>query len=150
LFQTLKGKFVNDHNVMAQNVGVSDASLQTEFVIEGIDGIGATGEDHNTQGTHVKVQLSDVDAVLTAIQKETGQAPDLLNMNCEGCEYGVMKRMSETGWLPKIANVQLSWHLAGDVKDRVAKRCEVEKALWQSHMRAWRSAFGWVGWKPSQ
>lgn len=149
LFEGLKSKFAKDPNVVVTNVGVSDTTGETEFIVEGAIGEGATAVDHTTSGKHIKVHLQDVDTVLAFIQKETGQAPDLLNMNCEGCEYGVMTRMREKGWIPKVANLQLSWHLAGDVTDRVEKRCDVEKMLWQSHIRSWRSDFGWVGWKPA-
>lgn len=147
LFNTLKAKFAQDYNVFAQNVGVSNATGQTQIILEDVDGIGSTAEDHNSLGEHLQVQLSDVDEVLAKIEKATGQAPDVFSMNCEGCEYTVMKRMAEKGWLSKIPHIQLSWHRAADVKDRVAKRCEVESLLWQTHTRTWRSEFGWVGWQ---
>jgi len=144
MFQSLQGRFRDNANVTVQNFGVSDTNAQREFVL---DGVGSTGTDHNVNGKHVQVQLQDVDQVLSWVQKETGQAPDLLSMNCEGCEYAVMQRMAETKWLAKVSNVQLSWHVAGDVQDRVAKRCSVEKLLWQSHARVFQSDFGWVGWQ---
>lgn len=147
LFKQLQARFSNSTNVIAQNFGVSDADAQREFVLEGPSGIGTTGTDHNVHGDHVQVQLRDVNQVLSWVQKETGQVPDLLSMNCEGCEYSVMQRMAESGWLAKLPNIQLSWHVAGDVPDRVSKRCSIEKLLWQSHKRIFQSSFGWVGWQ---
>jgi len=147
LFQKLQGRFANHPNVIAQNFGMSNTNAQKEFILEGPAGIGTTGMDHGVSGKPVQVQLRDIDEVLAWIHKQTGQVPDLLSMNCEGCEYLVMQRMAETGWLGKIPNVQLSWHVAGDVKDRVEKRCDVEKRLWQSHTRKFKSDFGWVGWQ---
>jgi len=146
LFQKLQARFPNSTNVRAQNYGVSDANAQREFVLTP-DAVGTTGMDHNVHGEHVQVQLRDVDQVLSWVEKETGQVPDLLSMNCEGCEYTVMQRMAAKGWLAKLPNIQLSWHVAGDVPDRVAKRCSAEKLLWQSHKRIFQSAFGWVGWE---
>jgi len=142
-FQDLQVKF-NGTKVSVNNYGISDANAQREFVI---DGAGTTGLDHNVQGEHVQVSLRDIDEVLTWVQKQTGQVPDMLNMNCEGCEYAVMQRMAEKGWLEKIRFIQLSWHIAEDVQDRVGKRCSVEERLWQTHKPMFKSIYGWVGWQ---
>jgi FkbM family methyltransferase len=139
----LKTTFADKPNVVVQNVGMSNKNAQVEFIMEGV---GTTGVDHNVQGEHVQVKLRDVDEILAWVQKETGQVPDLLNMNCEGCEYAVMERLREKGWLEKLRFIQLSWHLASDVEDRVAKRCKVEDQLWQTHQRTFKSGYGWVGW----
>lgn len=149
VFQQLKGRFADNPNVFAQNFACSDKNGQMELTIdpEGGNGIGATMMDSKVEGEHVQVQLRDVDEILAWVEKETGQVPDLLSMNCEGCEYTVMQRLSDKGWLGKIPNVQLSWHVAGDVKGRVGKRCEFESLLWKTHTRKWKSGFGWVAWQ---
>jgi len=150
LFEGLQKRFAYNHNVIVRNIGVSNSNGEDNFISNGANGEGASGEDHSISGKRVKGQLRDVDEVLSWVQKETGHAPDLLSMNCEGCEYKVMQRMGEKGWLAKVPFVQLSWHPAGDVKDRVKKRCGVEKLLWQTHTRAFKSDFGWVGWELAQ
>lgn len=146
-FKELKARFASNPNVSVQNFGMSDTNAQKEFIL---DGVGTTGADQNTRGEHVQVHLRDVDEVFLEIQKETGQVPDMLNMNCEGCEYAVMQRMLHRGWLERLAFIQLSWHLAGDVKDRVGQRCSAEKRLWQSHGRTFKSEYGWIGWQLAQ
>lgn len=146
-FKGLETKYASRPNVRVQKFAVSNADGRTEFIL---DGVGTTGADKTVQGEHVPVQLRDVDELLNQIQVETGQVPDMVNMNCEGCEYAVMNRLLEKGWLEKLPFIQLSWHLAGDVEDRVGKRCNVEKRLWQTHARTFRAGYGWIGWQKSQ
>jgi FkbM family methyltransferase len=144
----LQKRFEQHSNVIINNFGVSDAESKADFVLgEEGDFVGATGKDHTIKGKHVQVEMRDIDKVLKWVQGQTGQVPDLLSMNCEGCEYRTMQRLAEKGWLEKIPFVELSWHRASDVQNRVAKRCAVEKVLSGSHKRFFRSNFGWVGWQ---
>lgn len=145
-FTHLQKKFAGNPHVHISNVGASDATGDTEFIVEGEHGWGTSGVDHSIEGEHVKVHLQDVDDILSKIQQQEGLAPDVLSVNCEGCEYAVMKRVVDQGWLGKIKYIQLSWHTPADIEDHVARRCKIEEALLQSYERVYYSFSGWVGW----
>ena len=114
---------------------------------EGNHGWGTSGVDTTIEGEHVKVQLEDTDEILRNVETTIGYVPEVVNINCEGCEYAVMQRIVEKGWLGKIQYIQLSWHVPGGFPERVAKRCKIEEALLQKYDRTYSSEAGWVGWK---
>jgi len=143
-FGLLKSKYQDNPHVNVSNEGASDTSGEAEFIM---DGFGSSGLQNTINGEHVKVQLSDVDDILTRVSQRIGSPPDVLSINCEGCEYAVMQRLIDKGWLGKIPFIQLSWHTPNQVNDRVAKRCNIEKALRQSHDRIYSAKYGWTGWK---
>jgi len=146
-FSILQQKYGTNPRVNITNTGASDKSGDAEFVMEGLHGEGTTGLDHTVQGEGVKVQLQDIDDILGKVTRKVGFVPDAVNINCEGCEYAVMQRIIDQGWLGKIRFLQLSWHTPAGVPDRLAKRCKIEQALMQSHDRVYHSYPGWVGWK---
>lgn len=146
-FSVLQDKFGKNPRVNISNVGASDTSGEADFIVEGFHGWGTSGVDHSIQGEHVQVHLQDVDDILNSVQQKIGYVPDVVNINCEGCEYAVMQRIVDRGWLGKIHYIQLSWHTPADIMDRVAKRCKIEQALLQSYDRTYYTHPGWVGWK---
>mmetsp|Transcript_110469 Transcript_110469/g.236032 ORF Transcript_110469/g.236032 Transcript_110469/m.236032 type:complete len:254 (+) Transcript_110469:52-813(+) len=148
-FEILTTKFRGNPHVTVQNVGVADANGQAQFILDAVQGgQGTTGVDHTVHGDKVQVQLRDVQDILTNITSTTGRVPDTLNINCEGCEYAVLQRVVDQGWLGKIHFVQVSWHVAADVADRVAKRCRIEEAfLNSSYKKVFHTTFGWEGWE---
>merc|ERR1719232_1465543 len=146
-FKKMQDRFRNNPRVNLTNAGVSDANFNTEFIVEGKNGEGTSSLDHTIQGEIVKAHLQDVDDVLTRATQTLGFVPDAVNINCEGCEYAVMQRIVDKGWLGKIPYIQLSWHTPAGVEDREAKRCKIEQALLQSYDRVYQSYPGWVAWK---
>lgn len=149
LFHTLQRKFGDNPNVRLQQVGISNKDGQTTFIVAGRHGEGTVNNSHSasTWGEKITVQLRDVHGVLTQIQQQTGQVPDVATINCEGCEYDVLGRMSEMGWLGKIRLVQMSWHAVAGISNRVQRRCAIEQVLWQHYEPEWHSLYGWQAWK---
>jgi FkbM family methyltransferase len=121
----LQSKVGDDDRVNISNVGASDSSGDAVFVMAGKHGWSTTGLSPGLEGERVHVQLMDVDEIMRAVQADIGRVPDAVSINCEGCEYAVMQRLLETGWLGRVPMVQLSWHVPRTVKDRVATRCAV-------------------------
>lgn len=143
-FGVLKEAYQDNPRVNVSNEGASNTSGEAEFIM---DDVGTSGLQSTIEGEHVKVRLTDIDDIFSRVFERVGGPPDVLSMNCEGCEYDVMQRLIEKGWLSKIPFIQLSWHTPDQVNDRVAKRCNIEKVLWQSHVRTYSTEYGWTGWK---
>lgn len=147
LFNLLQQKFNGSSNVQLHNFGASDSDSNPEFVFSegdraGHEGESSSGVDPNAKGTHVNVTLRDVDTVLDELHK----VPDVVTVNCEGCEYSVLKRMADKGWFEKVPFVQLSWHVVDGVKDRVKVRCEIETQLRKFYKPVWFGDYGWQAW----
>jgi len=147
LFNVLQQKFGTNPNVKLSQVGVSNADRQTTFVVGGKHGEGSSHANTSAYGEIINVQLRDVNALLTEVQQWTGKVADVVSINCEGCEYDVLTRMAQTGWLGKVSFVQLSWHVVGGVPDRVNQRCAIEKVFWDYYEPAYHALYGWQGWK---
>merc|ERR1719162_2196916 len=77
----------------------------------------------------------------------TGKVPDVVTVNCEGCEYEVLSRMAQMGWLGRVPFVQFSWLIVGGVYDRLAQRCAIEQVLWDSYNPVYHALYGWQGWR---
>lgn len=148
-FSILQDKFGNDKRVNISNVGASNENGVAEFIYQGNHGVGTTGLDsaHTHGGEHVLVNLQDIDEILKGVRKEIGSFPDVLNVNCEGCEYAVMQRIADQGWIKHFRHIQLSWHTPDAVTDRVAKRCKIEEAVRKTHDLVWFGGPGWMAWQ---
>jgi FkbM family methyltransferase len=147
LFAVLQQKFGSNPNVKLTQAGVSYSDRQTTFVVGGNHGEGSSHTNTTAYGQRITVQLRDASALLNEVQTATGKVPDVVSVNCEGCEYDVLGRMVETGWLGRVPFLQLSWHVVGGVPDRVGKRCAIEKVLWEKYDPAYHALYGWQGWR---
>lgn len=146
LYQQLINKFGNNPNVRIQQVGAASSDRTTTFTIAGNHGESSGHSNTTTYGRTISVQLRDVHSLLIQVQQWTGKVPDVVSINCEGCEYEVLLRMVETGWLGQVQFVQLSWHVVG-IPDRLGHRCAIERVLWDKYDPAYHALYGWQGWK---
>ncbi|CAK0807140.1 unnamed protein product [Prorocentrum cordatum] len=116
-------------------VGLAAASGRASFRVWGPPGDGWSGRLE-------EVQLEDAEAALAEVQRREGRAPDLVYLNCEGCEYEVLERLASSGRLASLPRLAVSWH-AGGAPWRT--RCAVEARLREAHTLA-RSALSWEFW----
>jgi len=147
LFQTLQSKFGSNPNVKVLQVGVSNSDRWTTFTVGGNHGEGSSHANTSAYGQKINVLVRDVHALLGEVRTATGKVPDVVSINCEGCEYDVLMRMVQTGWLGMVPFVQLSWHVVGGVHDRLSQRCAIEKVLWEKYDPSYHALYGWQGWK---
>jgi len=147
LYQTLVQKFGTNPNVKITQVGVSNSDRVVQFTVGGKHGEGSSHANTTAWGTKINVNLRDANALLTEVTAATGKVPDVVSINCEGCEYEVLGRMAQTGWLGKVPFVQLSWHVVGGVPDRLGQRCAIEQYFWKFYDPAYHALYGWQGWK---
>lgn len=146
-FKKLQDTYGSEPNVSLFNFGVAEKDTNTTFVIAGLGGQGSSGLT-GEKGERVAVFLRDISSVLRQVEEAAGAPPDAVSINCEGCEYLTLQRIVDTGWLPRLAFLQFSWHIIDGVPDRVAKRCQLERSLEMTHELTWFDPFyGWQGWR---
>eukprot|EP00747_Dinoflagellata_sp_TGD_P181330 gnl/TRDRNA2_/TRDRNA2_35129_c0_seq1.p1 gnl/TRDRNA2_/TRDRNA2_35129_c0~~gnl/TRDRNA2_/TRDRNA2_35129_c0_seq1.p1 ORF type:complete len:280 (-),score=50.39 gnl/TRDRNA2_/TRDRNA2_35129_c0_seq1:176-1015(-) len=152
-YAKLKEKFGNNPNVFLSDVALSDKDGTTEFVVSGVS---SGGLNKSTTGHKIQVQLRDADAVLQEIWHKVGSAPDVVSLNCEGCEYAVLQRLVDKGWISHgwVPFMQVSWHTPDALPDRKGKRCRIEHALRHASkdggyywLSWWEHMYGWQGWR---
>lgn len=148
-YDMLKTKFAGNARVRIFNYGLADADGEAVFTVAGNHGWSSTNQSINGTlvGQKVNVRLREVGAVVAEIRNSMGRNPDVLSINCEGCEYNVLPRMNALGLLGPLQYVQLSWHAPRQIQNRVAERCKVEAALKKDHNLAYWGLYGWQGWR---
>lgn len=93
-----------------------------------------------------KLPVISLPDALFHIEDETGQSPEAISFNCEGCEYPSLLSFVTSPWLGKVRYIQFSWHIV-NMPERVETRCRVESALRQAgYELVYFSYYGWQGW----
>lgn len=72
---------------------------------------------------------------------------DLIKVNIEGAEYGLLDRLLDCGLVGRIRYLQVQFH--EHVPDAVARRDEIRKRLSATHSLMWDYPFVWESWEAS-
>lgn len=164
LFRRTRQRFHDTARVKLLNFGLSDVDGNASMAFEGAAGEASSafaavpaaapasfGSGGSGRRGGQVIQLRDASAVLREIADEVGRPPDVVSMNCEGCEYAVLERLLSTDWVAQVAFLQVSWHKTAGVPDRKARHCEIEHRLHETHDLVWFDfSFGWQGWAKRQ
>lgn len=70
---------------------------------------------------------------------------DLLKLNIEGSEYGVIDRLAQAGLIPSIKNIQVQFHDFFD--DAPARMQAARDILVKTHAPTYMFSFVWENWK---
>jgi len=73
---------------------------------------------------------------------------DLLKLNIEGSEYGVIDRLAQAGLIPSIKNIQVQFHDFFD--DAPARMQTARDILTKTHAPTYMFSFVWENWKRAE
>lgn len=134
---TLVDRFLDHPKIKIFPYGLSDKSG-----VEIFSSAGDATSFFNKGESSFHAQLKAADEAF----KELGlTSVDLLKLNIEGAEYGVLKNLSQSGLIPQIKNIQVQFH---DFFDDSAKRVkEARSALIATHAPTYMFSFVWENWK---
>ncbi|CAJ1447150.1 unnamed protein product, partial [Effrenium voratum] len=82
------------------------------------------------EGVLEEVELREASQAMSELRRIKGRDPDMMYLNCEGCEYEVLQQLVSTGWLSRIPRLAIFWHAGGAPW---ASRCELDRQLRRSH-----------------
>jgi FkbM family methyltransferase len=75
-----------------------------------------------------------------------GKTVSLLNVNCEGCEYGLLETITSLDAANLFDNIQVQFHIIpGD--DTLERYCSIEALLSRTHERTFGFHFIWENWR---
>jgi FkbM family methyltransferase len=60
----------------------------------------------------MEIDAVDAAEIVSSAVRNHPDAEIVLKLDCEGSEYAVIERLSETGWLSSLAAVLMEWHVA--------------------------------------
>ena len=109
----------------------------------------AGGDEQNAGDSRcVKAEIRDVVEVFADLSL---RRVDLLQLNCEGCEYEVLERLSGVdGLLDGVREIEAQFHLDRGSQNETTRYCHIEDALRRSGFAlAYRHPFLWERWERS-
>lgn len=148
-FNALEQKFSGMANVTINNIGAADEDQLATFLVHEHKSHHEELHTDRSGTCRTHVCLRDADAILNEVEAITGLVPDVLSLNCEGCEYRVLERLAHQGWMKHLRYLQVAWHEPqGMAKHkRVEDRCTMEQWLGKTWDPIWAADGGWQGWQ---
>lgn len=153
-FVTLSERFDNagaTGKVYIHHYGLSDKN-ESAFVDMRSDGSSVVprGDQHleSLQGKDLeKIMLKSFDDFYYGpLKRLHGGKIDLLYINCESCEYPLLRSLLKNKWIRNVRNVLVQFHKAPHLESAVADRCALRLELSKTHDEYFSFAFVWEGW----
>lgn len=85
-----------------------------------------------------------------AVQDAGGNKPTLLHMNCEGCEWDLLRDALDTSFIDNVPLIQIGFHNYGHVGlgERVIEYCDIQMKLARTHNLVHGAVpFAWERWE---
>ena len=118
-YSGMVSKFSNNNKVRLMNVGIGTKDE------DGVIYLSNDGTSSNlSDGETIDVKFNTFETILESWNLSE---VDLLQMNIEGDEYPVLEHMIETGYINKIKNIQIQFHLG--IEEAVEKRDKIRENL---------------------
>jgi FkbM family methyltransferase len=120
-YNYLVTKYKNYEKIKVMNVGVStDGNSTTKNLYLSNDGSSTNFNSH----TSIQIETLPIDKIL--LDNNINQV-DLLQINIEGDEYGLMEYMIESNIIDKFKNIQIQFHLG--IINEIERRNIIQKKL---------------------
>lgn len=68
----------------------------------------------------------------------------LIEFNCEGSEYEIIRDLSKSGQIKKIENIQVQFHKIENYSDLYR---EISDIMFQTHNKSWGFDYIWESWR---
>jgi len=126
--------------------GIASESGTAHIVLEGAQGSASSQFNiANEAGKQEEGELVYM-RTMTQVMLETKVTNiDLLNINCEGCEFNILESLVEQNVLPNITHIQVQFH-PGIIKDGSARRCRIREYLIKTHYESYNIEWIWERW----
>jgi FkbM family methyltransferase len=141
-YNHLVTKYQQNEKIKVMNVGVStDNNETTKTLYVSSDG-SSTNFNSNVKSV-IQIKTLPIDKILT--DNNINQV-DLLQINIEGDEYGLMEYMIESGIIDKFKNIQIQFHLG--IENDVERRINIQKNLISKGFKnKFDYPFVWESWE---
>lgn len=140
-YDFLRNKFPS---ATAFKFGIGKREEDAYIVLEGENG-SASSQFRKGQEEIVKGEKVRIRTLHSAMQEARVAHIDLLNINCEGCEFDIMESIIELDLARFISNIQVQFH-PGVVTNGTARRCLVREHLAKTHKEAYNIDWIWERW----
>lgn len=136
----------DEKRMKIHNFGIGATEAKFNVTAEDLQGVSTFLMDGATMASIAEIEIV-IKTFDTALSQSSG-IPDMVQMNCEGCEWTVLPEAIQHGWLKKVHVIQIAWHSYGKIGlgARAWQTCEIRQLLEETHTMAYGLAFGWERW----
>jgi FkbM family methyltransferase len=136
--EQIKQRFLMFPKVTVHSYGLAEQSSWTEIAVEG----DASSVTRKTRAQTETIELRDVAEVLGPVAE---RGIDLIKINIEGGEYGLLARMLETGLAARCRDIQVQFHPW--IEDAAKRKEELQRRLSATHRLTYEYPFVWENWR---
>jgi FkbM family methyltransferase len=136
-FDILTERFKEKKEIEILCAGLGTVDIETRIGRNG-DGSSCFKKDLPQE----KIKVIDVVRWL----KDRGiRSVDLIQLNCEGSEYGILRRLIMNGLIRTFKNIKVQFHKVNEQSD--LEREEVRGLLKETHKESWCYPWVWESWE---
>jgi len=146
LCEDLKKKLKQGTHVFCYGLG-GEHSREEKFYLredpaDFQDDVGSFKGKDDESHVEVTVQIKDF---FTAM-RETGlkkDSVDMLNINCEGCEFELLEFLFAHGLIANYKEIQVAWHPIHTMATPMERFCRLRTLLERTHTRVYSFWYNW-------
>lgn len=137
--------------VFIHHYGLSDRN-ESAFIDLASDGSSVVPRSDRNSELEAKKQVEKIDLksfddfFYGPLKRLHGGKIDLLYINCEGCEYPLLKSLLRKEWMRNVRRVLVQFHKAPHLENSVEDRCTLRLGLSKTHKEEFSFPFVWEGW----
>ena len=137
--------------VFIYHYGLSDRN-ESAIIDLASDGSSVLPKSYRNSELEQKKQLEKIDLksfdefYYGPLKRLHGDKIDLLYVNCEGCEYPLLRSLLEKNWMRNVRRVLVQFHKAPHLDNAVENRCTLRLGLSKTHKEEFSFPFVWEGW----
>lgn len=149
-YEHLLKLFANDSAVRVFNFGAGEKNMRLNVSVTGNDGDATSIYKKETNNTNnlTEILIRSVAEIFQDFKICCSNQIDLLTINCEGCEFGVIETLLENNLLVFVKNLQFATHSKlENLKNPVERYCRIQELLSKTHRITYQYKFVWESWR---
>jgi FkbM family methyltransferase len=136
--EEIRQRFLGTSKVTVYPFGLAERSAWTEIAVEG----DASSVTRRVGEQTEAIELRDALEVLGPMAE---RGIDLIKINIEGGEFGLLARMLETGLAARCRDIQVQFHPW--MENAANRRKELQRRLTATHRLTYAYPFVWENWR---
>jgi FkbM family methyltransferase len=135
----LSNNFLGNKNVECQNLAITADGRSVEIYVDG-----AASSSLSANNVDVELEVCNSISVSEMISNFEEQI-DLIQINCEGGEYEILRAMADEKLFEKVNNLNIQFHYLSI--SNIVLRWKIVRELRKTHRKKWSTLFIWERWE---
>lgn len=138
-YEFAQNRFINNNSItiLPYGAGINNSTID-------ISKAGASSSLYKSKGNSYYETVT-IKNIIEIFEELKISNIDLMKINIEGGEYELLDLLIDSGWVQRISNIQIQFHIF--VNNSVEKRKNLQKKLSKTHTKTYDYYFVWENWK---